>query len=150
MLAGFAFMSDTTGIYAIGCFVLIGGVTAFVISRRRHQRDLREYLEPVLQKCGVTYISAVYPGIFKVGPFPKFEVERDRPESTVGGISGEYNEYRVVSFSDSNGHVFRLWALVEFEMFQFRRVRWRAEQKDSLPLTILSLLENRDDTEHAA
>jgi hypothetical protein len=135
-------MRNFDTIWIIGIALLVGGVSVFAISRRRRQRDLREFLEPDLRKCGVTFISAVYPGLFKIGPFPKFEGPHRRPQTTVNGIRGEYNEYRIVSFSDSKGAVFRLWALVEFEMFQFRRVRWRAERKDSLPESVLLILEN--------
>lgn len=135
-------MSDYQTFWIIGVFLIAGGLSAFVISRRRHQQDLRQYLEPVLRECGVTFIAAVYPGMFKVGPFPKVEFERGRPQTKIGGVPGEYGEYRVVSFSNSNGEEFRLWALVEFEMFRFRRVRWRAERKDSLPKSVLPLLEN--------
>lgn len=135
-------MTDTTTICAVAGFLLLGVVSAFVISRRRHQRDLREYLEPELRRCGVDFISAVYPGMFKVGPFPKFEHESGRPQSMIGGTRGEYNEYRIVSFKDSTGTVYRLWALVEFEMFQFRRVRWRAEKRDGVPSSVLPILEN--------
>jgi hypothetical protein len=104
---------------------------------------LSEYLEPVLRKCGVTFISAVYPGAFKVGPFPKIEVKlRVGPQTRVGGIRGEHGEYRIVSFSDSKGEIFHVCALVEFEAFQFRRVRLRAERKDLLPESVLSILEN--------
>lgn len=135
-------MTDITEICLVGGFILIGLSTAVFISTRRHRRDLSELLKPDLRKCGVNYISAVYPGLFKVGPFPKFEVAHGRPQTTVGGIRGEYNEYRIVNFSDAAGRVHRLWALVEFEMFQFRRVRWRAERGVSLPESVLKILEN--------
>ena len=127
---------------AVGCFLVLGLASSIFISRRRHHRDLREYLEPDLSKCGVDFISAIYPGMFKVGPFPKFEHKSGRPQTTVGGVRGEYNEYRIVSFRDAAGHVYQLWALVEFEGFRFRRVRWRAEQTDSLPQKVLHILES--------
>ena len=135
-------MTDMAIIYAIGGFFLVSVGSAFAVSSGRHQQDLREYLEPELRRCGVEFVSAAYPGMFKVGPFPKFEFERGRPQSTVGGTRGEYCEYRIVCFKDSRGTVYRLWALVEFEMFQFRRVRWRAEQRDCLPSSVLQILEN--------
>ena len=135
-------MTDFTTICAVVGLLLVGVASAFVIARRRHRRDLSKYLEPVLHQCDVKFISAAYPGLFKVGPFPKFEVERGRPQTTIGGTRGEYNEYRIVRFSDSTGRVYQLWALVEFEMFQFGRVRWRAEQRDSLPASVLPILEN--------
>jgi hypothetical protein len=134
-------MSDHTTIFAVGCLLVLGLASSVFISRRRHRRDLTEYLVPDLRKCGVDFISAVYPGSFKVGPFPKFEVEIGRLQTRVGGVRGEYNEYRIVSFRDTDGRVYHLWALVEFEAFQFRRVRWRAEQANSLPQKVLNILE---------
>ena len=137
-------MTDITTIGIIGSFVVVGIAISMTVSRSRHQADFSEYLAPILLECGVTFISAVYPGLFKTGPFPKFQV-RGVPASSVNGVRGESCEYRIVTFSDSNGDIYRLWAAVEFEVFTFRRVRWRAEQKASLPQGVLPLLENRDD-----
>lgn len=83
-------MSDHLTFWIVGILLLFGGMSALVIARRRQQRDLREYLEPALRERGLTFISAVHPGIFKVGPFPKIEVERGRPQTKVGGVRGEY------------------------------------------------------------
>jgi hypothetical protein len=99
-------------------------------------------LEPELQKCGVELISAVYPGVFQVGPFPKFEVQFGVPQSQVGDVRGEYNSYRIVTIKDSDGKQYEIWALVEFEKFKFSRVRWRAEHKDELPQGVLTILES--------
>jgi hypothetical protein len=137
-------MADITTISIIGGVVVVGIAATLAVSRSRHQDDLSEYLAPVLRECGVNFISAVYPGLFKTGPFPKFEV-RIGPASTVNGVRGECSEYRIVTFSGSKQEVYRLWAVVEFEVFTFKRVRWRAEQKTSLPQSVLPLLENRDD-----
>jgi hypothetical protein len=135
-------MSAHIEIFAVGCLLAIGLVSSNFVSIRRHRQSLREYLEPDLRKCGVDFISAIYPGRFKVGPFPKFEHESGHPQTRVGGMAGEYNEYRIVSFRADGGRVYRLWALVEFECFEFRRVRWRAEQPDSLPQNVSPILEN--------
>ena len=120
---------------------LIGLALSFAMSGSRHKLDLSQYLEPPLQTCGMTFISAIYPGLFNVGPFPKFEVTVGRA-TTVNGTRGEYSEYRIVNFKDSAGRDYQLWALVEFEAFEFKNVRWRAEQKDSLPSSVLAILEN--------
>ena len=133
--------SFMTHFIAVAVLISVGLALSFVVSSRRHKLDLSQYLEPPLQECGVTFISAVYPGLFKVGPFPKFEIHVE-PATSVNGTRGEYDEYRVVNFKDSEGRVYQLWARVEFERFSFRRVRWRAEQKDSLPSSVLAILEN--------
>ena len=131
-------MANFVGIAILVLIVLAG---TLVMSGQRHKLDLSQYLEPPLQACGMTFISAIYPGLFKVGPFPKFEMTVG-PATTVNGRRGEYSEYRIVNFKDSGGRDFQLWALVEFEAFEFKNVRWRAEQKVSLPSSVLAILEN--------
>jgi hypothetical protein len=111
------------------------------ISYRRAKRDYRRYLEPPLRNCGVEYVSAVSPGLFKTGPFPKIEVEVGRPLSNFLGLRGEYCEYRIVKVRDTEGNLHEIWAVIEFEVFKLRRVRWRAEHKENLPLGILAMLE---------
>jgi hypothetical protein len=135
-------MSGNPFIYAGGGLLLLGIVFEAFRITRSHKKDFREYLEPDLRKCGAEFLSAVYPGMFKVGPFPKFETEFGRPQSIRGGTRGEYNEYSIVSFRDSEGRTYRLWALLEFECFELRRVRWRAEEQESLPLSVLPILTN--------
>jgi hypothetical protein len=135
-------MSNHTIILLVTGFLVLGLAQSFFILGRRHRRDLSEFLVPDLQKCGVEFVSAVYPGRFKVGPFPKFEMEYGRLQTSVGGIPGQYIEYRIVSFRDIDGRVYHLWALVEFECFQFRRARWRAERGGLLPPKISPILEN--------
>lgn len=125
----------------LAAFLLVGGTSAVMVAVRRNKQDLTEYLEPPLRECGVTFISAVYPGLFKVGPFPKFEVEVT-PQTNVGGIRGEYLEYRIVTFKDSGGQVYQVWACVEFVAFQLSRIRWRAESTESLPPRVAAILEN--------
>ena len=57
-------------------------------------------------------------------------------------IQGSYDEHRIVKFRDAAGRVQEIWAIVEFNNFHFSRIRWRAEQKDRLPPSILAILEN--------
>jgi hypothetical protein len=125
-----------------GWWIAAIAVIGFVVVIRRQTRDLREYLEPPLQQCGMQYESSVSPGMFRVGPFPFIEGEIGRPQSNIGGIRGEHSEYKIVNFRDVNGRSYQIWAKVEFEAFQFRRVRWRAKVKQGLPESILAILEN--------
>src|SRR5215469_3019926 len=94
-----------------GILVLIGLAVSVAMAGRRHKRDLSQYLGPPLAECGMTFISAVYPGLFKVGPFPMFEMTVG-PATTVNGQRGEYSEYRIVNFKDSAGRDYQLWAIV--------------------------------------
>ena len=113
-----------------------------LITHRRHRRDHRNDLEPILKTHGLTFVSARWPGSFKVGPFPKFEIEVGRPQSRVGGIRGEYNEYRIITVQDSQGNLHELWANPEFELFRLQRIRWCAENGKNLPSQAREMLEN--------
>ena len=126
----------------IGILVVAGCAVQFVVSYRRHRRDHRQDLEPMLKSHGFTFISAKWPGLFKVGPFPKVEVEVGRPQSRFGGIRGEYDEYRVVTVKDSQGNRFEIWARLEFELFRLRHIRWRADKSRNASLQDISFLEN--------
>lgn len=117
-------------------------ISAYIFLRRR-RRDYREFLEPPLQGRGMTFIDSTTPhGIFNVGPFPKIEFQMGRPVSNIGGIHGEYIEYKIVRFRGPKGETHELWALLEFEVFKFRRVRWRTQSKENLPPEMLDMLEN--------
>ena len=135
-------MSDIALYIGIGLLVAGGLAVQLLITHRRHMRDHRKDLEPILKTHGLTFVSASWPGRFKVGPFPKFEIEVGRPQSRVGGIRGEFDEYRIVTVQDSEGNLHELWANLEFELFRLRRIRWRAENAKSLPSQAREMLEN--------
>ena len=135
-------MSDIVLYIGIGVLVASGLGVQLLITHRRHMRDHRKDLEPILKTHGLTFVSASWPGMFKVGPFRKFEIEVGRPQSRVGGIRGEFDEYRIVTVQDSRGNLHELWANLEFELFRLRRIRWRAENAKSLPSQAREMLEN--------
>jgi hypothetical protein len=120
-------------------------VTLLVVSvalvLRRHRRDHREHLEPVLAKHGYEYISSRWPGLFRTGPFPKFEIEVGVAQSHKMGVRGEYDTYRVVHVRDRDGNTFVLWACIVFEAFRVREIRWRIANQSDMPEGMEQLLE---------
>jgi hypothetical protein len=135
-------MSNIALYIGMGVLVLSGLAVHIVITRRRHSRDHRKDVESILAAHGLPFVSAKWPGMFNVGPFPKFEIEAGRPQSRIGGIRGEYDEYRIVTVQDSQGNTHELWAKLEFELFRIRQIKWRTENSRSLPLQARQLLEN--------
>ena len=140
-VSGLDLMSDIILYIGIGALVAGGLAVTLVITRRRHGRDHRKELEPILKTHGLAFVSARWPGRFKVGPFPKFEIEVGLPQSRVGGIRGEYDEYRIVTVQDSQGKIHELWAKLEFELFHLRRISWRAGDDQNLPSQAREILE---------
>jgi hypothetical protein len=134
---------NNIGLYTgIGVLVIGGLAVQFLVTRRRHNRDHRQEFESILAAHGLTYVSARWPGMFNVGPFPKFEIEVGRPQSRFGGIRGEYDEYRIVTVRDSEGHIHNLWAKLEFELFRIKQIKWRSEHSQNLPSQVRPMLEN--------
>ena len=134
-------MSVTFLYIGIGMLVIAGLAFQLAIARRRHKRDHRMDLEPVLNAHGLSFVSSKWPGMFKVGPFPQFEIEVGRPQSRVGGIRGEYDTYRIVSARDAHGNLHELWARIEIEGFRLRRISWRSENEQNLPSTARRILD---------
>lgn len=129
-------------IYVILPLLIAAGVAfQLLLLRRRHGRPYGEHLAPILERHGLCLVSSEFPGWFATGPFPRFEVEVGRPQTRVAGLSGEFDEYRRVTVSDPDGNECTLWALLEFEAFRLRRVRWRAEPQTGAPDTVTALLE---------
>jgi hypothetical protein len=127
--------------FAAAVLVVVVVVCLVVAKRAGGRRDLRIYLEPPLRDRGAEFLSAAAPkGWFVSGPFPKFEF-RAGPASRIGPLRGEYSYWRVVRIRDRDGIERELWAVVEFEVFKFARVRWRAFEPAALPHEIRSMLE---------
>ena len=134
-------MDDAPIPILIGVLVAAGAAFQLLLLRRRHGRSYREHLAPILEGHGLSLVSSEFPGWFQTGPFPRFEVEVGRPQTRVAGVRGEFDEYRRVTAVDPGGNEFTLWALLEFEAFRLRRVRWRAEPEARPPDSMGTLLE---------
>ncbi len=130
-------------IIVISISVFIAIVVYIFIAQRRHKKKYREQIKPVLEAHGLKYISEKYPGVFKIGPFPKFEVKIGRPQSKFLGISGEYSEYRIITVEDAEENQYEIWAKIEYEIFKIHRIRWRAENPEILPESAKNLFENQ-------
>lgn len=135
-------MSNISLHIAFGLFLTVGLTVQLVIAYRRHKQDHRKDLEPILSDHGLTFVSARWPGLFKVGPFLKFEIDVKRPQSRIGSLRGEYDEYRIVTAKDSQGNMYQLWAKLEFEVFKLQSIKWRIEEGRPVPTQIVEIIDN--------
>jgi len=82
------------------------------------KKDFRHLIEPQLEQFGMEYIKSEYPGIFKVGPFKKFEIEIGKPQINDGTIRYEKTYYRKVSALVNNNSEIEIWAKIETGWFK--------------------------------
>ncbi len=132
-------MSNTAVFNLIGIAAVLTAVIGFAVVRRRHQRDYREYLAPELLRHGLQFVSARYPGAFRVGPFPIVEPRANRHLQT---NVGSFVEYRLVSCADSAGRQYEVWAKLDFAGYVLQQLCWRVEPSANLPDSARGLLES--------
>lgn len=82
------------------------------------KKDFRNLIEPQLEKFGMKYIKSEYPGIFKVGPFKKFEIEIGKPQINNGTVQYEKTYYRKVTTLVNNKSEVEIWAKIETGWFK--------------------------------
>ena len=105
----------------------------------RRQASFRKHLEPYLNAHGLRFVAEKWPGYFKTEPFPKFQIRKVSTE--VNGVVGEFSEFRIVTFQDSEGRMGEVWAKIEFAGFYLRKIRWRAADTQNLPEAARAILE---------
>lgn len=132
-------MSDAVIYTVVGVGVGLSLVVVYVTAQQRHRKDYREYLAPALSQHGLQFVSARYPGVFKVGPFPIVE---SRANLNRRVNFGSFVEYRVISCVDQAGRPFELWAQLDFVAFVLQRLRWKAGHESNIPDSAKALLEN--------
>jgi len=92
-------------------------------------KDFRELIEPQLEKYGMKYIKAEYPGIFKVGPFKKFEIEIGKPQINNGAVRYEKRYYRKITVLANNKKEIEIWAKIDTGWFKEDSVEFNPELK---------------------
>lgn len=82
------------------------------------KKDFRKLIEPNLEQYGMKYIKAEYPGLFKVGPFKKLEIEIGKPQINDGTIRYEKRYYRKITAIANNQKVIEVWAKINTSWFK--------------------------------
>ena len=126
-------------------FLILAGASAVgagLFVWRRNSATYESELRPVIEEAGFKLIQSQHPGMGNLGPFPALEIQLGVKQGWIGGVSGQYSQYRVVEVTNSTGEQFTLWACLEFEAFQLQRIRWRPDptQRD-LPDSLGGLVE---------
>ena len=104
--------------FLILLIVCISLVLGWLNWQRDKRKDFRKLIEPQLERYGMKYVKAEYPGIFKVGPFKKFEIEIGKPQINDGTIQYEKRYYRKITAIAKNKKVVEVWAKIDTGWFK--------------------------------
>ena len=83
-----------------------------------------------LTRYGLKLMKSEYPGIFKVGPFPKFEVEIGKPQINGGAIQYERTFIRKLQVLTKNNEQREIWARIETGWFKETTVQFKPNLKE--------------------
>lgn len=104
--------------------------SGFINWKNSNKKDFRYLIEPELEKYGLKYIKADYPGLFKVGPFKKFEIEIGKLQINDGGIQYEQRYYRKVTALTNDNKEVVIWAKIDTGWFKEDAVEFSPKLKD--------------------
>lgn len=114
-------------IFLIVCITIFFGWLDWNLNKRKNFKNL---IEPQLEKFGMKYIKSEYPGIFKVGPFKKFEIEIGKPQINNGTIRYETTYYRKVTALENNKSEIEIWAKIQTGWFKEDSVEFNPKLKN--------------------
>lgn len=87
-------------------------------------KDFSDIIELELKTKGIKFISSKYPGLFKVGPFKKFEVSIGKPQINDGAIQYENTYYRIVKIKTKNNKTKEIWAKIDTSWFKDTKIEF--------------------------
>ena len=82
------------------------------------RRNFDELLKKELKPHGFQLVKSEYPGLLKVGPFKKIEVEIGKPQINRGAIQYERTYYRKLQILTNKNQQVQVWAKIETGWFK--------------------------------
>jgi len=114
-------------IFLVICIITFFGWLDWQFNKSKNFRNL---IEPQLEKAGMKYIKSEYPGLFKVGPFKKFEIEIGKPQINNGTVRYERTYFRKVTALKNNKTEVEIWAKIETGWFKENSVEFNPRLKN--------------------
>jgi hypothetical protein len=111
-------------------FFLIATLHAWIKWTINKKKDFKNVLIPELKRYGLRFISSEYPGLFKVGPFKKFEIHIGKPQINNGAIQYEKTYYRKVTVLTPDNISKEVWAKIETGWFKETSVEFIPDLKE--------------------
>ena|SRR5690606_16005986 len=105
-------------ILIIGVFVIVIPILVYLRWRIGSNRNFDSLFNTKLTRHELQLIKSEYPGIFKVGPFKKFEINIGKPQINNGAIQYERTYYRKLQVVTKDNKQVEIWAKIETGWFK--------------------------------
>lgn len=83
-----------------------------------------ELIESELKPKGMKLISCTYPGLFKVGPFEKFEISI-KPQIKGLEVEHEKTYYRIIELKTNNNKTKKIWVRITKHSLKETKVEFK-------------------------
>ncbi len=88
-------------------------------------KKFSDIIEVEVKKQGLNFVNSKYPGLFKVGPFKKFEIKIGRPTINNGAIRYDNTYYRIVHIKTKSNETKFVWAKIETNLFKDTEIEFK-------------------------
>ena len=106
-------------------FISVGiPIALYVHWMRQKSKDFTGIIEAELKKNELRFVSSTYPGLFKVGPFSRFEISIGKPQINNGAIQYEKSYYRIVEVKTKGNQNETVWAKIETSWFKDTQIEF--------------------------
>lgn len=118
---------ETSYFILIICLIpIVLGIFVWADWALQSPEDYKEKIIKQLDENGYQLVDILVPGIFKTGPFPKFQISFG-PQTNIMGIRGEKTRYRIVKYKNQNGVIKESWIRINVSAFVVVRIKWIPE-----------------------
>lgn len=112
-------------ILIIGAFILVTPILIYIRWKVGTKKNFDHLIDKKLYRHGLKLLKSEYPGIFNVGPFPKFKIEPGKPQINNGAIQYERTYFRKLQVLKSNKEKIEVWAKIETSWFKDTTVEFK-------------------------
>ncbi len=107
-------------------FIIVAIPLGLYINQESNKsKDFSDLIEIALKKHGLHFVSSTYPGLFKVGPFKKFEITIGKPVINDGAIQYDHTYYRIVELKTKHQQTKKVWAKIETNWFKDTHIEFK-------------------------
>lgn len=110
--------------FAIVLIFLAIGFGLLIKTSSDKAKNFDDVISSELKKHKLHLVRSTYPGLFKVGPFKKFEISIGKPQINNGTVQYEHTYYRIIELENKRKMKKTVWAKIETSWFKNTKIQF--------------------------